>query len=65
MPNHDGTGPDGKGPITGWGRGNCVLPLSGPEQELPFLANQAQALQKQLRRVRARIKLLEKQKVTK
>lgn len=24
MPRFDGTGPDGKGPMTGRGRGNCV-----------------------------------------
>lgn len=26
MPRGDGTGPVGLGPMTGWGRGNCVLP---------------------------------------
>jgi hypothetical protein len=65
MPNHDGTGPDGKGPMTGWGRGNCVVPISGSEQEFAFLNNQAQVLQKRLRQVRARMKQLEKQKVAK
>lgn len=24
MPRGDGTGPQGKGPATGWGRGRCV-----------------------------------------
>ena len=56
MPNFDGTGPNGKGPMTGCGRGNCVLPISTPAQELDFLRNQAQALQAQLKQVRARIK---------
>jgi hypothetical protein len=65
MPNHDGTGPDGQGPMTGWGRGQCVMPLSGSEQELAFLANQAQMLQKRLRQVRARMKRLEGEKITK
>ncbi|SHK09143.1 DUF5320 domain-containing protein [Paramaledivibacter caminithermalis] len=27
MPKFDGTGPDGKGSMTGRGRGYCVLPL--------------------------------------
>lgn len=25
MPNRDGTGPEGKGPLTGRGKGNCFL----------------------------------------
>jgi len=56
MPNLDGTGPSGKGPMTGCGRGNCVLPISTSEQELDFLRNQAQTLQAQLKQIRARIK---------
>lgn len=28
MPGFDGTGPRGMGPMTGWGRGFCVVPLS-------------------------------------
>jgi len=56
MPNFDGTGPRGKGPMTGCGRGYCVLPISTPEEELVFLKSQAQALQAQLKQVRARIK---------
>ena len=56
MPNFDGTGPRGKGPMTGCGRGYCVVPISSSEQELNFLRNQAQALQAQLKQVRARIK---------
>jgi hypothetical protein len=56
MPNFDGTGPSGKGPMTGCGRGYCVLPISTPEQELDFLRNQAQVLQEQLKQIRARIK---------
>jgi len=55
MPNFDGTGPSGKGPMTGCGRGYCVLPISTPEQELDFLRNQAQVLQAQLMQIRARI----------
>jgi hypothetical protein len=29
MPGFDGTGPQGLGPMTGGGRGYCVVPLSG------------------------------------
>jgi len=56
MPNFDGTGPSGKGPMTGCGRGYCVIPISTPEQELDFLTNQAQALQSQLKQIKTRIK---------
>ena len=56
MPNFDGTGPDGKGPMTGRGRGYCVIPISTPDQELGFLRNQARILQDQLKQIRARIK---------
>ena len=56
MPNFDGTGPSGKGPMTGCGRGYCVLPLTTPEQELGFLRNQAQVMQVQLKQIRTRIK---------
>ena len=51
MPNYDGTGPDGKGPMTGFGRGYCVISISSSEQELDFLRNQAQ-----LKQIRTRIK---------
>jgi hypothetical protein len=56
MPNYDGTGPDGKGPITGFGRGYCVIPISSSEQELDILQNQARVLQAQLKQIRNRIK---------
>jgi len=56
MPNFDGTGPSEKGPMTGCGRGYCVLPISTPEQELDFLTNRAQVLQLQLKQIRTRIK---------
>lgn len=35
MPDFDGTGPRGEGPLTGCGRGYCIIPLS-PEQEICF-----------------------------
>ncbi|MBN1367380.1 MAG: DUF5320 domain-containing protein [Dehalococcoidales bacterium] len=55
MPNLDGTGPDGKGPMTGCGRGKCIIPISNSEQELDFLTNQAQVLEKQLKTIKSRI----------
>jgi hypothetical protein len=56
MPNYDGTGPDGKGPMTGFGRGYCVIPISSSEKELALLRNQEQVLQTQLKQIRNRIK---------
>ena len=56
MPNYDGAGPDGEGPMTGFGRGYCVIPISISEQELEFLRNQARVLQEQLKQIRTRIK---------
>ena len=56
MPNFDGIGPDGKGPMTGRGRGYCVIPISTSEQELGFLRNQARILQEQLKQIRAELK---------
>jgi len=55
MPNYDGTGPNGKGPMTGFGRGYCVIPITSSEQELEFLRNQARVLQAQLKQIRTRI----------
>ena len=55
MPNYDGTGPDGKGPMTGFGRGYCVIPISSSEQELNLLKNQAHVLREQLKQIRTRI----------
>jgi hypothetical protein len=56
MPNFDGTGPSGKGPMTGRGRGYCVVSVNNPEQELALLQNQARVLQEQLKQIRTRIK---------
>jgi hypothetical protein len=33
MPGHDGTGPNGSGPLTGAGRGYCVLRVPGAQDE--------------------------------
>jgi hypothetical protein len=56
MPNFDGTGPSGKGSMTGCGRGYCILPITIPKQELDFLKNQEQVLEEQLKQIKARIK---------
>ena len=62
MPNFDGTGPDGKGPMTGRGRGYCVIPINTPEQETGFLRNQARILQEHLKQIRTRIKEVKTEK---
>ncbi len=63
MPDFDGTGPRGEGPLTGCGRGYCIIPLS-PEQEICFLRQRSQMIReqlKELKNIEARIKELEKQ----
>ena len=62
MPNYDGTGPEGKGPMTGFGRGYCVIPISSLEQELEFLKHQKNALEAQLKQIRNRIKAVQNKK---
>ncbi len=59
MPGFDGTGPRGRGPMTGGGRGFCAVPLSAPQQELDFFKNQSQALREQLEQIETRIKDME------
>ncbi|MBN1160493.1 MAG: DUF5320 domain-containing protein [Dehalococcoidales bacterium] len=56
MPNYDGTGPDGKGPMTGLGRGYCIIPVSSSKHELNLLKNQERLLQAQLKQIKSRIK---------
>ncbi len=58
MPKLDGMGPNGKGPMTGRGSGNCVIPLNTTEQELEFLKNQERVMKQQLKRIGTRIKSL-------
>jgi hypothetical protein len=60
MPKKDGTGPAGKGPLTGRGSGLCIMPLDSTEVELGFLRNQERALREQLDVIKTRIKSLEK-----
>ena len=62
MPNFDGTGPNGEGPMTGCCRGYCILPISTPEQELDFLKSEAEAIKGQLEQIEARIRDLESEK---
>ena len=59
MPGFNGTGPRSTGPMTGRGRGYCVIPLSTEEQKLDFLKNREQALREELEQIEARIVRLE------
>lgn len=65
MPKYDGTGPNGKGPVSGRGSGYCAIPLNTTEQELEFLKNQRQALKYQLKQVETRIRHIENKSVQK
>ena len=58
MSKFDGTGPSGKGPITGRGSGRCAVPLNTTEQELELLKNQERVMKRQLKRIGTRIKSL-------
>ncbi len=60
MPGLDGTGPMGKGPMTGGGEGYCIIALGNNEQEIADLKNRAGLIQKQLKSIKSRIKELEK-----
>ena len=62
MPNYDGTGPNGKGPMTGLGRGYCVIPISSSEQELEYLRNKVHVLREQFKQIRARINEVKRKK---
>jgi hypothetical protein len=59
MPKYNGTGPKEKGPMTGRGRGSCVIPINTAEEEIGFLKNQEQSLKQQLKYIRTRIKHIE------
>jgi hypothetical protein len=65
MPERDGTGPKGKGPMTGRGSGQCVIPLNTAEEEFEFLQNQERALRKQLRHVGSRMKRVQQENMAK
>ena len=62
MPGFDGTGPRGMGPMTGGGRGYCVIQLSTREEELDYLKKRAQAMRGELEQIEVRIRKLEKPK---
>jgi hypothetical protein len=52
MPGFDGTGPRGKGPMTGGGRGYCVVPLNQPQaQDIDSLSIQIQEIKNRLKEV--------------
>lgn len=59
MPKKDGTGPSGKGPMTGRGSGKCVIPLNTTEEEVNYLRNQEKVLREQLQLVQSRLRVLE------
>jgi hypothetical protein len=59
MPNMNGTGPTGKGPLTGRGSGECIVPLNTRDEELTYLKNQEKVLRNQLQQVQTRIGVLE------
>jgi hypothetical protein len=59
MPKFNGSGPNGKGPMTGRCSGYCVIPINTTEEEIGFLRNQEQALKKRLKHVKTRIKRIE------
>jgi len=46
------------GPMTGGGRGYCVIPLNSPETELDSLKSQAHDLKAQLEQIESRIEHL-------
>jgi Family of unknown function (DUF5320) len=54
MPQFDGTGPSGKGPMTGRGLGYCVIPLSTSEEELNYLKKRGKVLKQELVQIRGR-----------
>jgi hypothetical protein len=60
MPNKDGTGPKGKGPLSGRGFGQCIIPLNTEEEERNFLDNQKQGLKDQLQKIESRIRAVKK-----
>jgi len=60
MPEYNGSGPAGKGPMTGKGRGYCVLPINTPEEELNLLENREKTLQTELSAIQKRIGELKK-----
>jgi len=60
MPGLDGTGPKGRGPMTGAGEGYCIVVLGDRKKEIANLKDRARTMQKQLKKINIRIKELEK-----
>jgi hypothetical protein len=62
MPGFDGTGPGGKGPMTGRGRGFCKPnSSSGPfSTEEPITKSEVQSLREQVEQLKMAIDKLEK-----
>jgi len=58
MPRFDGTGPRGRGPMTGRGNGYCAVRVTSPEKEIDYLRRQAVALRTQLDSIRIRLEEL-------
>jgi len=58
MPKKDGTGPKGKGAMTGFGGGKCIIPLNTTQEEMAFLENQRKVLSTQLKQIKTRIGVL-------
>lgn len=48
MPERDGKGPNGLGPLSGACQGNCIVRIDSPEAELVYLLNRQKALKKEL-----------------
>jgi hypothetical protein len=59
MPEKNGTGPTGKGPMTGRGSGRCIISLNTAEEELNFLKNQEKVLREQLKHIERRLRIIE------
>jgi hypothetical protein len=59
MPEKDGTGPRGKGPMTGRGSGYCIIPLNTTQEDCNYLKNQEKVLREQLDYIETRLKGLE------
>jgi len=59
MPKKDGTGPMGKGKMTGFGSGKCIIPLNTTKEEITFLNNQKKVLGVHLMQIETRIAKLE------
>ncbi|MFC1909873.1 DUF5320 domain-containing protein [Chloroflexota bacterium] len=63
MPGFNGTGPRGMGPMTGGGRGFCVVPLNQPQtQEVDTLSTQIQEMRDKLSEIEDRIQKIEVKK---